>query len=282
MAISSSRRFGFYASLLLPSIVLLMAGSNLRADPPTTAPAPAATQPSTDAIDQLLQTHQYAAALRMTNKLLSLGDSAAQGLDPYQLFSRKGEAYIGLKSTDAAIGTFTAAAKATSDPQELAVAKCTVLLLKSSSPTAYVPKTAPAGGVKPGPIPLNDPLQRPAAFTALLDDQLSALQPKIDDAAKSPQLPPIYPVLQQLDGMKDLDLVANGNTDRTVKLSAGLLDHAHNMIVAALKGMWARLDEINNIANQTTINTQINPQTNVPGNTAVAPGSNAVTTVQKA
>ncbi len=213
----------------------------------------------------------------MTSKLLSLRDSAAQGLDPYQLYMLKGESYIGLKMTAPAIEAFSAAAKATSDPHELAFAKCTVLLLKNSNATTYVPKTAPAGGVKPGPIPLNDPAQRAAAFSALLDDQLAALQPKIDAASKSPQIPPIYPVVQQLADLKNLDLVANGNDDRTIKISTALLEHAHNMIVAALKGMWAREDEINKNANQTTVNTQINPLVN---NTV--PGAGNITTVQQA
>ena len=83
------------------------------------------------------------------------------------------------------------------------------------------------------------------------------MQPKIDSASKSPSIPPIYPVLQDLRDLKDLDDVVNGNNDKTTKISTALLDHAHNMIVAALKGMWAREDEINNNANQTTTNPHI-------------------------
>jgi hypothetical protein len=273
MAISRSRQFGLSTFLFLSGIVVLIGGQTLWADAPATAPS---TQASTDAIDQLLQTHQYGAALKSTNKLLALRDPTSQGFDPYQLWMLKGEAYIGTKSLEPAISAFKSAAKATSDPHELAVANCTVLLLQNSNPSTYIPKTAPAGGVKPAPVPLADRDQRTAAFTALLNDQLTALRPKIDAAAKSPNLQPVYPLLQQLADMNDLDQIANGNDDKTVKIAAGLLDHAHNMIVAALKGMWGRLDEIDKNANNTTINTQINP---VP---VGAIGLNNSTTIQKA
>ena len=103
----------------------------------------------------------------MTNKLLSLRDDAAQGLDPYALYMLKGESYIGLKSIEPAIDAFKAAAKTTSDPHELAVAKSTILLLKNSKATAYVPKTAPPGGVKPAPIPLNDLTQAATPLSLL-------------------------------------------------------------------------------------------------------------------
>jgi hypothetical protein len=273
MAISRSRQFGLSAFLFLSGTLLFIGTPFLRADPPTTAPS---TQPSTDAIDQFLQTHQYAAALKLTNKMLALRDPASQGFDQYQLWILKGEAYIGTKSLEPAIAAFKSAAKTTSDPHELAVADSTVFLLQSSNPNTYVPRTAPAGGAKPAPIPLADRNQREAAFSALLNDQLTALQPKIDAAAKSPNLQPVYPLLQQLAALNDLDEVAHGNDDKTVKIAGGLLEHAHNMIAAALKGMWGRLDEITTSANQTVNNTQINP---VP---VGAIGMNNTTTVQKA
>src|SRR5277367_6817784 len=134
MAISRSRQFGLSTFLFLSGALLFIGTPTLRADPPTTAPS---TQPSTDAIDQLLQTHQYGAALKLTNKMLALRDPASQGFDPYQLWMLKGEAYIGTKSLEPAIAAFKSAAKATSDPHELAVAGCTVLLLQNSNPNTY-------------------------------------------------------------------------------------------------------------------------------------------------
>jgi hypothetical protein len=254
MTTNRSCRLVLSASLILPA-VLLLAEPILRADPP-------AAQPTAADLDQLVQTHQYAPALKLANTLLSHRDPAADGSDPYQLWMLKAEAYIGIKSIDSAISSFQAAAKATDDVNELAIANANILLLHNSNSTTYVPKTAAPGQPKPATIPLADRAQRNAAFAALLTDQLSALKPAVDAAAKSSTLPTMYPVLQQLADMKQLDQLVNGNDDKTAKISATLLDHAHNLIASALKEMWARVNDIDQHANQTTTIPQASIQPN--------------------
>ena len=244
MTTNRSCRIALSASLILPAILLLVEPI-LRADPP-------APQPTAADLDQLVQTHQYASALKLANTLLNRRDPTADSSDPYQLWMLKAEAYIGIRSTDSAISSFQAAAKATDDVGELASANANIHLLHNSNPVTYVPKTAPPGQPKPAPIPLADRDQRKAAFAALLNDLLSALKPAVAAAAKSSALPTLYPVLQQLADMKQLDQLVNGNDDKTAKISAALLDHAHNLIASALKEMWARVNDIDQHAGQTT------------------------------
>jgi hypothetical protein len=221
---------------------------------PAAADKPAGNgPPTTDDVQQALDHRDFSTAAKLASKLLALKGVPAAGLDRFQLWTMKGDAQIGQKLISNAIESYTQALKETSDPQQTALVKSTVLLLHHATGSTYVPKSPPAPGeTKTGPLDLTDHDKRKQAFGALLTDLLVPLQPKIKSAMTSQSVVAIWPVLQQLEELEMLDQLANGNTDKTTQAVGGLSEHARTLITTALKGMWQRLDDIDKAANHTT------------------------------
>ncbi len=224
-------------------------------------PADATTKPATGtAVDappmtelqNELDQKQYPAAVKTASKLLAMRGPAAAGFSRFQVTMLKGEAQVGMKSMSAAAATFKSALKETKDPHELALATWTGELFARAKGTTYVPKTIGAGTDKTGPIDLMDHDRRKDAFAAMLDDDLSALSPKLKAAVVSQNLTQIWPVLEQVVGLDQLDVIAYGNDDKTTQVSNSLLDHSRNLLTNALKGMWSRVDDIDKHANYVT------------------------------
>jgi uncharacterized phage infection (PIP) family protein YhgE len=215
-------------------------------------PAPA-SQPSTSSVQTLLDARQYQAAARQASKLLFLKGSAATDLDRFQLVMLKGYAQAGMHSNSTAIMTFRSAQKETKDPNQIALAKWTAELFHTAGSTTYSPKTGPVGAPKPGPFDLLDTDQREAAFGALLDDNLTLMDPKLKQATISQSLNEIWPVLQKVLDLDNLDVIANRSDDKTLALASSLLDHSRNLLSNALKQDWARVSDIDSHANITTI-----------------------------
>jgi hypothetical protein len=215
---------------------------------PTAAPG----SPSMDALQNDLDQKQYPAAVRTASKLLALRGPAAEGLSRFRITMLKGEAQVGMRAMSAAANTFKSALKETKDPHEKALAKWTGELFARAKGTVYVPKTIGAGLDQTAPIDLMDRDNRKAAFGAMLDDDLSALSPKLKSAVVSQNILQIWPVLEQVVSLDQLDVIANGNDDKTTTIASSLLDHSRNLLSNALKGMWARVGDIDNHANYVT------------------------------
>jgi hypothetical protein len=105
---------------------------------------------------------------------------------------------------------------------------------------------------KTAPINLMDHDKRKDAFGAMLDDDLSKLSPDLKAAAVSQSLPQIFPVLEKVESLDQLDVIANGNDDKTAEAANALLDHSRNLLANALKSMWSRVSDIENHANIVT------------------------------
>ena len=237
------------------------AGSQAWAQGPTTAPA---TQPAVDVVALVtdvqanLDLKQYPAAVKAASKVLALRGPAASSVDRFQITMQKGYAQAGMKSVSSAIITFKSAMKETNDPHQVALAKWTAELFRTAGSTTYAPKSIGAGGQKRGPFDLMDPEQRKDAFVGFLDDNLALLEPKLRTANISQKLPEIFPVLQQVVDLDQLDQVANANDDKTSALASTLLDHARNLLTNALKADWARVNDMSTSANiVTTVPTQV-------------------------
>jgi hypothetical protein len=217
-----------------------------------------AAVPTTDDVKAALDRKDYSTTVKLASRLLGLHGNAAAGLNRYELFTLKGEGHFGLHAVPMAIEAYNYALKETTDPHEIAEAKATILLFKRASGSNYVPKTTPPGGTKPPPIDLLDRTQRKAAFAALLDDELTPIQPKIKSASSASSLTVIFPVLQQVEDLVALDRLANDNDDKTKQISGDLVEHARTLITTALKGMWSRVDDIDKAANtKTTTSIQV-------------------------
>ncbi len=224
---------------------------------PVAAVAPAApvTPPSVEAVEQQIADKKYADAVRSASKLLALRGAAAEGVSRFQVTMLKAEAQIGERQLAAAVATFKVAASETKDPHELALAHWSDELVHRSSGAKYVPKVT-AAVARPEPIDIIDPDSRKLAFAALLDDELSAMAPKIKVASTSQSLVPIWPVIQQVESLDQLDQIANGNDTKTAAAADALLDHARNLLSTALKGMWVRVSDIDahaNVVSTTTV-----------------------------
>ena len=217
------------------------------------APVPtvAAVSPAVVEIQSDLAQKQYAAAIRLASKLLALRGDAASGFSRFQVTMLKGDAQAGAHALAAARTTYHDAIRETPDPHEKALATWTVELFRQAKGTTYVPHMAAAAGAPAnGPIDLLDPDSRKTAFAALLDDQLSILGPKLKEAAGSPSLPQILPVVKQVQSLAELDEIASGTDARTSAAAGALLDHARNLMSNALKGMWTRTGDIYSSATQ--------------------------------
>jgi hypothetical protein len=220
-------------------------------------PVPA-TQPTVDVsamvgeVQSNLDAKQFPAAVKAAAKVLALHGPVAASVDRFEITMQKGYAQAGMRSMSSAVITFKSAMKETKDPRQIALAKWTAELFRTAGSTSYVPKTLGANGQKRGPYDLLDTDARKDAFGALLDDDLAALDPKVKAATISQKLPEIFPVLQQIVDLDQLDLIANSTDDKTQTLASGLLDHARNLLSNALKSDWARIGDIDTHANITT------------------------------
>jgi uncharacterized phage infection (PIP) family protein YhgE len=226
--------------------------------PVLAAGASPASQPSADTVQGLIDARQYQAAVKTASKLLAMHGPAAADLDRFDLTMLKGYAQAGMHSNSSAVMTFRAAEKETKDPNQLALAKWTSELFHTAGSSTFKPKTAPLGAPKPGPFDLLNSDKRKQAFGALLDDNLTLLDPKLKAATISQNLNQIWPVLQQVMDLDNLDVIANGNDDKTQQLASSLLDHSRNLLSNALKEDWARVSDIDTHANITnTVPTQL-------------------------
>jgi hypothetical protein len=247
---------------------------------PTGMAADTPAQPI-DPVQALLNNHQYSAAVRLAAKILgSTGGSAGAGagrFDRFRVLILKGEGLLGMHENYMAIEQFNAAAHASQDPRDVALARSAVELVHRATGNSYVPRFAPAGSPpgtpKPPPIPLAevnllDAEQRRPAFNALLDDQLSALMPRIRTATAASSLPSIYPVLQQVEQLARLDTVANGDAQKTASIAGDLLDHVRNILASSLHDMAARLSDIEQYASTVTNYGNAYPPTMIGGTSA--------------
>jgi hypothetical protein len=247
-------------AILVAAAVLMPATAAFsQVNPPAhpASPATPATQPTADDIQAAIDAKQYAVAVRTATKLLSMRGPAAAGLDRFQITMLKGYAQAGLKANSSAVMTFRAAKSETKDPRETALANWTAELFHTAGSNIYVAKSIGPDLQKRGPFDLLNTDQRKQAFGCLLDDNLAALEPKLKVATVAQSFGQIWPVLQQVMQLDELDVIANGNDDKTSQVSGSLLDHSRNLLANALKTDWARVNDIDTHANTTvTVPTQ--------------------------
>jgi hypothetical protein len=220
---------------------------------PATQPA---INPITTEIQASIDNKDYTGAVKLATKALALHGPAAAGLSRFQLMMLKGDAQAGMKSISTAVMTYKQAMKETKDVREIALAKWTAELFHTANSNVFTPKVTAVGAPPVGPFDLMIPDQRKAALGVLLDDDLAQIDPKLKAAVVSQNLPSIWPVLQQVEDLDQLDVIANGSDDKTATLASSLLDHSRNLLTTALKEYWARVGDIDTRANLTTTTQQ--------------------------
>lgn len=225
------------------------------------SPAPAAIDPRLPSIESLKQ--QLAAGenqevLRTVAKLLALKGQAAQAYDRYELLMLRGEASLRNKAMPMASEAFKMAQQETDDADKQAAARAIELLVRKSKQTGYVPKLAPtaAPGAQPAAgtpreqIPIIDEADRKQAFAALLNDELSVLEPKVKASAKATSLAPIVELARALADLRAVEVAAGEQAQRTKSIGSMLGARAHELIAGAMDGMDRQVEEIWDDASQ--------------------------------
>lgn len=227
-----------------------------RSASPSAAPDP--RLPTIESLKQQLAAGENQEVLRSVAKLLALKGPAAQAYDRYELFMLRGEAALRNKAMPMASEAFKMAQQETDDASKQAGARAIELLVRKSKQTGYVPKHAPsptpganpAGVAARDAIPIVDEANRKQAFAALLNDELSVLEPKAKTAAKATTLAPIIEVARTLGDLRAVELASGGEAQRTKAIGSTLGARAHELIADAMNGMDRQVEEIWDDASQ--------------------------------
>src|SRR5688500_6919375 len=221
------------------------------------APAPAGQTPAqpdalptVEGIQKLLKADDAAGALKQINRLLSLRGKAAEGYDKYELLTLKGDAHLKMKANEAAAVAFRQAAAATEDPQHVAVAKATEMLIRRSQKLAYTPKKVARGG-KAEPIDIVDPESRQGALAALFVDEVGPLLPKVEAAKNATSVVPMIKAMAAAREVEFLERAANGSADQVGGIVLTLGEKGEAMLSKVMEKATKRVDRITAMANET-------------------------------
>jgi len=173
---------------------------------------------------------EYQECLKQLAQVLPLTGKAAEGYDRFALLNIKGECLLQTKQKDPAGYAFAEAAKATKNDKDAATALATSLLIKRSEINGYKPKT----GDNHDLVPIVDPAARPAALSALWNDERSVAADRVKDATRGKSLPGIANAAKSLSGLDVLELAATSTTAKTEAMAKSLADHAGTVIDSAL------------------------------------------------
>ena len=210
------------------------------------------TLPSDDDIKAAYEKGDYAEALKMLGRVLSLKGKAAAGFDRYALLILKAESHLKLRTTTNAIDTLEEAAKvakAAKDDKGVADANALIILIKRSKNLQFTPKVVAKKGAG-GPIDITDLKRRPDALEALYTEEKALLKSKIQEAQKSKTLPPIATALKAVAALKDLELASTGKSAETSEATKDLVDRAHKLMAKALDDMTRRTARIGAAADE--------------------------------
>lgn len=257
-----------HRALLILVVVALLAPSLLAAQNAAPAgegkapakPAPAAPAapvaddalPSAEEIRKLFEKGEYNETLRALARVLPLKGKAAVGYDRHALLLLKAETHVQLKRSAAAVQALQDAADAAEDPTAAAEARATALLFKRSKQFVFTPRP-PKRGKLPAPIDVSDPANRKAALEAMLEEELSKVMPKVDNAAAGRTLPPIGAAMTQVQEIRYLELAATGSDGKTAALVNQLGERGNSLMSKGLEKMSKRVDEITALANETRV-----------------------------
>lgn len=218
---------------------------------PTARAADAPGLPTEKDIEQAYAAKQDTPALQMLARVLPLKGPATKGYNRHKLLEIKGEILLRQKvQSDAAIA-FDDASDETKDSKVAAIDDATSLLIKRSPNQAYTPKAkSTKGGVDASkPIDIVDAASRKLALKALFTDELAANEPKVRAAVSGSALPPVLDAVPFAKDLRALEIAADGDDNRTKKLTDDLSSHARTLLESAVKNMESKARSIQDKAN---------------------------------
>lgn len=237
-----------FAFLFLLSVGLIAA--NLRAQPAGSAPR-GARLPTTQQIQQMLDSKQYPEVLRESQRVLTLKGAAAKDVDKYDVLMLRGEAQLQLKQQGPAVESYNKAVKETSDPTKAGVPKAMVSLIQKSRGFMYTPKPSNDPTHPGAPLNILDPKERKMALKALFDDEWKPTQARIDTLKKrgNTSLTPIIEASGLAGEMRGLEIAATGSDAQTSTALSDLTDNASRLMTDYLDRSTKRVEEVDRAAN---------------------------------
>jgi hypothetical protein len=236
--------------MLLLIALLSVIVTNSGAQPAGSAPR-GAPLPTTQQIQQMLDSKQYPEVLRESQRMLTLKGAAAKDVDKYDVLMLRAEAQLQLKQQGPAVESYNKAIKETSDPTKAGVPKAMVTLIQKSKAFMYTPKPSNDPTHPGAPLNILEPKERKMALKALFDDEWKPTQAKIDALKKrgNTSLTPIIEASGLAGEMRGLEIAATGTDAQTSTALADLTDNASRLMTDYLDRSTKRVEEVDRAAN---------------------------------
>src|SRR2546423_2177900 len=236
--------------ILLVLTILAMSFHELRAQPAGSAPR-GAPLPTTQQIQQMLDSKQYPEVLKDSQRMLTLKGAAAKDVDKYDVLMLRAEAQLQLKQQGPAVESYNKAIKQTSDPTKAGVPKAMVTLIQKSKAFMYTPKPSNDPTHPGAPLNILDPKERKIALKALFDDEWKPTQAKIDALKKkgNSSLTPIIEASGLAGEMRGLEIAATGTDAQTSTALSDLTDNASRLMTDYLDRSTKRVEDVDRAAN---------------------------------
>jgi hypothetical protein len=187
--------------------------------------------------------------------VLALKGDAAAGYDRVELLMLRAECQAQLKDQRGALDTLDQARKEcfqTNRAQLATEPTAFAMLLQKSNAWQYKSKSDAA--LKP--IPILDKTLRPAAYAALLRDELPGAQKKVQALAGVKAIAPVLEAARLAGAVHAVEMLANPNKAvgelETASLSGQVTSNADRLLLAAIADLDKTADIISNTANQIT------------------------------
>jgi hypothetical protein len=215
--------------------------------------------PSTADIQTLVDSRQYAVAVREIQRVLALNGAAANAYDRYKLLMLRAECELQLKQQPAALDSLKAAkaeAFRQSKPELAEDPIARTFLIQKSTAYQYTPKTAitfGASGHANRPIPILDRARRGEAFGALLADEFPAVEKKVAAIASAKTLAPVLDAAKSAGALHALEYAQTRGSQQTAALTHPVADKAARLLDQALIDSSTRVEAIADSAQQIVV-----------------------------
>jgi tetratricopeptide (TPR) repeat protein len=219
--------------LQIAVIVCLLFAINVSASAQSAAAKDASTK---------MQAGEYKEALKVIAKQLEITGAGAQE-ERYELLMLRGECQIQTGQYAGARATFDLAATLTGDAKQIAEARGTAVLLRSSSDGKYRPQ-----GMNSAVIDIVKPDTRREAFEACRIDKVKAIQGKYTKALEGTSLKPMMDLLPAMLDVGYLEYLGAGKATETREQLKAMGDRARELMNEEIKRIRYRAGALGSVA----------------------------------
>jgi len=177
------------------------------------------------------------------------------------LLMLRGECLLRLKQEAGAAAAFESAAnvlKVQGDVPAVASAKAMAVLTKASPGLKYKPQSGEA-------IDIVDPTSRKQAIKALLDERRATVTPAVEKALTEKSLESMQKLLPASWELYSLEVADKGDAPETTIMIRKMGAHARELIAVELIRLRARLEELDDLASEPTLGSNVSSQASFRG-----------------